>query len=166
MCATRDMCGDGEMTQSYPIRTKRSRWHWWHAASMKILSDARQSISSNLTEELAQYGPVSQFPERQPVQQNTVGQYADVNILNSAISPRRVYFFVLTLRQFCYSVLSLVSSVTRCGRHCIEHSQLLSPPPPPPPRIMNCKEHHLPELELATGQVREALQCILHTILL
>lgn len=30
---------------------------------------------------------------------------------------------------------------------------------------MNCKEHHLPELELATGQVREALQCILHTIL-
>lgn len=31
---------------------------------------------------------------------------------------------------------------------------------------MNCKEHHLPELELATGQVREALQCILHTILL
>jgi hypothetical protein len=32
--------------------------------------------------------------------------------------------------------------------------------------FMNCKEHHLPELELATGQVREALQCILHTILL
>jgi hypothetical protein len=31
---------------------------------------------------------------------------------------------------------------------------------------MNCKEHNLPELELATGQVREALQCILHTILL
>jgi hypothetical protein len=31
---------------------------------------------------------------------------------------------------------------------------------------MNCKEHHLPELELSTGQVREALQCILHTILL
>lgn len=30
---------------------------------------------------------------------------------------------------------------------------------------MNCKEHHLPELELATGQVREALQCVLHTIL-
>eukprot|EP00978_Attheya_sp_CCMP212_P012964 scaffold32351_cov60-Attheya_sp.AAC.2 len=30
---------------------------------------------------------------------------------------------------------------------------------------MNCKEHHLPELELATYQVREALQCILHTIL-
>eukprot|EP00546_Thalassionema_frauenfeldii_P010226 CAMPEP_0178926828 /NCGR_PEP_ID=MMETSP0786-20121207/18775_1 /TAXON_ID=186022 /ORGANISM="Thalassionema frauenfeldii, Strain CCMP 1798" /LENGTH=234 /DNA_ID=CAMNT_0020602045 /DNA_START=40 /DNA_END=744 /DNA_ORIENTATION=+ len=30
---------------------------------------------------------------------------------------------------------------------------------------MNCKEHILPELELATGQVREALQCILHTIL-
>lgn len=30
---------------------------------------------------------------------------------------------------------------------------------------MNCKEHHLPELELATGQVREALQAILHTIL-
>lgn len=30
---------------------------------------------------------------------------------------------------------------------------------------MNCKEHHLPELELSTGQVREALQCILHTIL-
>ena len=30
---------------------------------------------------------------------------------------------------------------------------------------MNCKEHNLPELELATGQVREALQCILHTIL-
>jgi hypothetical protein len=32
--------------------------------------------------------------------------------------------------------------------------------------IMNCKEQHLPELELTTGQVREALQCILHTILL
>jgi len=30
---------------------------------------------------------------------------------------------------------------------------------------MNCKEHHLPELELATGQVREALKAILHTIL-
>jgi autophagy-related protein 101 len=30
---------------------------------------------------------------------------------------------------------------------------------------MNCKEHHLPELELSTGLVREALQCILHTIL-
>jgi len=30
---------------------------------------------------------------------------------------------------------------------------------------MNCIEHHLPELELATGQVREALQAILHTIL-
>jgi len=30
---------------------------------------------------------------------------------------------------------------------------------------MNCKEQNLPELELATGQVREALQCILHTIL-
>ena len=30
---------------------------------------------------------------------------------------------------------------------------------------MNCKEHSLPELELATGQVREALQCILHSIL-
>lgn len=30
---------------------------------------------------------------------------------------------------------------------------------------MNCKEHHLPELELATGQVREALQAIIHTIL-
>ena len=30
---------------------------------------------------------------------------------------------------------------------------------------MNCKEHHLPELELATGQVREALQAVLHTIL-
>ena len=30
---------------------------------------------------------------------------------------------------------------------------------------MNCKEHHLPELELGTGQVREALQCLLHTIL-
>lgn len=30
---------------------------------------------------------------------------------------------------------------------------------------MNCKEHNLPELELATGQVREALQCILHSIL-
>lgn len=30
---------------------------------------------------------------------------------------------------------------------------------------MNCKEHHLPELELATAQVREALQVILHTIL-
>mmetsp|Transcript_2501 Transcript_2501/g.3778 ORF Transcript_2501/g.3778 Transcript_2501/m.3778 type:complete len:264 (-) Transcript_2501:519-1310(-) len=30
---------------------------------------------------------------------------------------------------------------------------------------MNCKEHYLPELELATGQVREALQCLLHTIL-
>jgi hypothetical protein len=31
---------------------------------------------------------------------------------------------------------------------------------------MNCREHQLPELELSTGQVREALQCILHTILL
>ena len=31
---------------------------------------------------------------------------------------------------------------------------------------MNCKEQHLPELELSTGQVREALKCILHTILL
>lgn len=31
---------------------------------------------------------------------------------------------------------------------------------------MNFKEHTLPELEIATGQVREALQCILHTILL
>lgn len=31
---------------------------------------------------------------------------------------------------------------------------------------MNCKEHHLPELELATGQAREALQAILYTILL
>jgi autophagy-related protein 101 len=30
---------------------------------------------------------------------------------------------------------------------------------------MNCKEYHLPELELATGQVREALQAIIHTIL-
>lgn len=30
---------------------------------------------------------------------------------------------------------------------------------------MNCKEHHLPELELSTAQVREALQCILYTIL-
>ena len=30
---------------------------------------------------------------------------------------------------------------------------------------MNCKEHHLPELELSTGQCREALKCILHTIL-
>mmetsp|Transcript_21245 Transcript_21245/g.27432 ORF Transcript_21245/g.27432 Transcript_21245/m.27432 type:complete len:219 (+) Transcript_21245:113-769(+) len=30
---------------------------------------------------------------------------------------------------------------------------------------MNCKEQHLPELELSTGQVREALQCLLHTIL-
>ncbi|KAL3940375.1 MAG: hypothetical protein SGBAC_005078 [Bacillariaceae sp.] len=30
---------------------------------------------------------------------------------------------------------------------------------------MNCKEHHLPELELSTGQVREALQAILYTIL-
>jgi len=30
---------------------------------------------------------------------------------------------------------------------------------------MNCKEHCVPELELATGQVREALQCLLHTIL-
>lgn len=30
---------------------------------------------------------------------------------------------------------------------------------------MNCKEHYLPELELATGQVREALQAILYTIL-
>jgi len=30
---------------------------------------------------------------------------------------------------------------------------------------MNCKEHHLPELELATEQVREGLQCLLHTIL-
>ena len=32
--------------------------------------------------------------------------------------------------------------------------------------VMNCKEQHLPELELSTGQVREALKCILHTILL
>uniref|UniRef100_A0A7S1VJB8 Autophagy-related protein 101 n=1 Tax=Grammatophora oceanica TaxID=210454 RepID=A0A7S1VJB8_9STRA len=31
--------------------------------------------------------------------------------------------------------------------------------------MANYVEHHLPELELATGQVREALQCILHTIL-
>ncbi|MGK3749506.1 MAG: hypothetical protein ACI8RD_001801 [Bacillariaceae sp.] len=31
---------------------------------------------------------------------------------------------------------------------------------------MNRKEHYLPELELATGQVREALQAILYTILL
>lgn len=31
--------------------------------------------------------------------------------------------------------------------------------------MSNCIEHHLPELELATSQVREALQCILHTIL-
>lgn len=30
---------------------------------------------------------------------------------------------------------------------------------------MNCREHHLPELELSTGHVREALQCVLHTIL-
>lgn len=30
---------------------------------------------------------------------------------------------------------------------------------------MNCREHPLPELELATNQVREALQCLLHTIL-
>jgi len=30
---------------------------------------------------------------------------------------------------------------------------------------MNCKEHYLPELELGTGQVREALQAILYTIL-
>jgi autophagy-related protein 101 len=30
---------------------------------------------------------------------------------------------------------------------------------------MNCKEYNLPELELSTGQVREALKCILHTIL-
>lgn len=30
---------------------------------------------------------------------------------------------------------------------------------------MNSKDHHLPELELSTGQVREALQCLLHTIL-
>jgi len=30
---------------------------------------------------------------------------------------------------------------------------------------MNCKEQQLPELELSTGQVREALQCLLHTIL-
>lgn len=30
---------------------------------------------------------------------------------------------------------------------------------------MNCREHYLPELELATGQVREALQAILYTIL-
>jgi len=30
---------------------------------------------------------------------------------------------------------------------------------------MNRKEHHLPELELPTSQVREALQCLLHTIL-
>jgi len=30
---------------------------------------------------------------------------------------------------------------------------------------MNCKEHHLPELELSTSQVKEALQAILHTIL-
>lgn len=32
--------------------------------------------------------------------------------------------------------------------------------------IMNCKEHHLPELELNSGFVREALSAILHTILL
>lgn len=31
--------------------------------------------------------------------------------------------------------------------------------------VMNSKEYHLPELELATGQAREALQAILHTIL-
>lgn len=30
---------------------------------------------------------------------------------------------------------------------------------------MNSREHQLPELELATNQVREALQCLLHTIL-
>jgi autophagy-related protein 101 len=30
---------------------------------------------------------------------------------------------------------------------------------------MNCIEHHLPELELSTGQVRDALQCLLHTVL-
>lgn len=30
---------------------------------------------------------------------------------------------------------------------------------------MNCKEHHLPELELNSGLVREALAAILHTIL-
>ena len=30
---------------------------------------------------------------------------------------------------------------------------------------MNCQEAHLPELELSTCQVREALQCLLHTIL-
>ena len=35
-----------------------------------------------------------------------------------------------------------------------------------PVKKMNCIEHRLPELELATGQVREALQAILHTILL
>lgn len=29
----------------------------------------------------------------------------------------------------------------------------------------NCVEHFLPELELATFQVREAMQCILHTII-
>ena len=31
---------------------------------------------------------------------------------------------------------------------------------------MNCKEQRLPELEISTGQVREALSAILHTILL
>jgi len=30
---------------------------------------------------------------------------------------------------------------------------------------MNCKEHYLPELELAADQVREALQAILYTVL-
>ena len=49
--------------------------------------------------------------------------------------------------------------------HCVSPSQILA-------SIlllidtMNCKEHYLPELELATGQVREALQAILYTILL
>lgn len=31
---------------------------------------------------------------------------------------------------------------------------------------MNCKEHRLPELEITTGQVREALSAIIHSILL
>jgi hypothetical protein len=52
--------------------------------------------------------------------------------------------------------MSTVDSRARFG-----HVQLSSAS-----KTMNCKEHHLPELELPTCHVREALQCILHTILL
>jgi len=47
----------------------------------------------------------------------------------------------------------------RLVKNCLLPSYLI-------PFEMNCKEHHLPELELATGQAREALQAILYTILL